>query len=67
MESTTNPASAFLTTAEARAIACMSRPSFDRAVEAGRLTPAFRLPGRTGARLFARTDVEAFAAERAAS
>jgi hypothetical protein len=40
--------------------------SITRLVQSGRLTPAQRLPGRTGALLFNRADVEALAAERAA-
>jgi hypothetical protein len=35
--------------------------------EARRLTVAFRLPGPTGAKLFRRSDVEALAAELAAT
>lgn len=36
-----------------------------RWVESGRLTPAHKLPGRNGAYLFHRADIDAIAAERA--
>ena len=34
-----------------------------RRIDAGRLTPAHKLPGKNGAYLFKRADVEALAAE----
>lgn len=36
-----------------------------RWVEAGRLTPAHKLPGRNGAYLFRRADIDTLVAERA--
>lgn len=59
--------SAHLTTAEACEILAKDRATITRWVEAGKLTPAHKLPGRTGAFLFSRADVEKLAAELAAA
>ena len=54
-------------TAQALPILGKKSPStITRLVQAGKLTPAVKLPGRRGAYLFNRADVEALAAERAA-
>ncbi|MFM8155410.1 MAG: helix-turn-helix transcriptional regulator [Actinomycetes bacterium] len=37
----------------------ISRSGLDRWLDAGRLTPALKLPGKTGAYLFHRSDIEA--------
>ena len=54
-------------TTEALAILGQASPStIARYVQAGKLTPAYKLPGLRGAYIFTRADVEALAAERAA-
>jgi len=55
------------TVAEAAAALSTSRFSILRLVRSGRLVPVQKLPGRTGAYLFAREDVDALAAQRRAS
>lgn len=54
-----------ITTAEVAALLDVDRRTVHRMVAAGALTPTLKLPGLTGALLFDRADVEAFAAERA--
>jgi hypothetical protein len=49
-------------TVEAAEIIGCERSSLSRWVALGKLTPAMRLTGDTGAHLFHRADVEAFAA-----
>lgn len=62
-----NPPTDEITTQEALAILGLTEPStISRYVRAGKLTPARKLPWKTGAFLFLRADVEALAAERAA-
>lgn len=53
-------------TAEAARILRCSVPTVNRWAASGRLTPVVRAPGRRGARLFDRADVERLARERAA-
>ncbi len=54
-------------TSEALAILGLASPaSITHFVAAGRLAPVRKMPGRNGAFIFARADVEALAAERAA-
>ena len=55
-----------LTAAQAAGILSVSRRQVHRLVDAGTLTVAHQNPGVTGARLFARSDVEALAAARTA-
>lgn len=43
----------------------IDRSTLTRRVQAGRIEPAFKLPGRNGAYVFDRATVEALAAERA--
>lgn len=50
--------------AEAAALLHIDRSVLTRWVQAGRLTPVFKLPGKTGAYLFHRADVEALAATK---
>jgi DNA-binding transcriptional MerR regulator len=40
--------------------------TINRWAKEGKLEPAFEIPGRTGARLYRRSDIEAFAAAEAA-
>lgn len=54
-----------ITTAEVAALLGVDRRTVHRMVAAGTLSPTLKLPGRTGALLFARADVEALAVERA--
>lgn len=54
-----------LTTAEVAAALKVDRTTVRRMVEAGALTPSLKLPGRTGAYLFAAEEIDALAAERA--
>lgn len=55
-----------VTTREALAILGLTDPStVSRYVALGTLVPSRKLPGRTGAFLFRRSDVEEFAARRA--
>jgi predicted site-specific integrase-resolvase len=54
-----------LNSEQARTLLHCSRASLDRWVKAGKISPTIQLPGIRGARLFARADVEALAAERA--
>jgi hypothetical protein len=57
-----------VTTREALEILGLQEPSTVlRFVQAKKLTPSRKLPGRTGAYLFWRADIERLAAERAAS
>ncbi len=49
-------------TVDAAAIVKVSVPTFNRWVEAGRITEAAKAPGLRGARFFLRSDVEALAA-----
>jgi hypothetical protein len=68
MAKTVDPATDLLTTREVMAALVLSTPSgVSKIVRTGKLTPAVRLPGIRGAMLFRRSDVEALAAERAAS
>ncbi|MEV7972853.1 helix-turn-helix domain-containing protein [Cellulomonas sp. NPDC089187] len=53
-----------LTTAEVCTRLGTDRKTVRRLVDRGSLTPAFKLPGVTGAYLFDRAEVEALAAER---
>lgn len=56
-----------VTTREALAILGYSQPStISKWVRDGKLTPTRKLPGRTGAFLFKRSEVEALAEEQAA-
>ena len=56
-----------VTTAEAgRILGIQSPSSVTRLVQAGKLSPAQKLPGLRGAYLFDRADVELLAKERAA-
>ena len=56
-----------ITTREALTILGLAHPaSVTRFVAEGKLTPARKLPGVSGAFLFLRSDIEALAAERAA-
>lgn len=56
-----------VTTREALDILGFSDPStVSRYVQIGKLTPSRKLPGKTGAYLFLRSDVERLAAEMAA-
>ena len=57
-----------LTAAQVAEMAGVARRTVTRWVEKGKLTPALRLPGETGALLFAPGDVDALlAATRSAS
>lgn len=56
---------ALMSTAEAAVTLKVSVATLNRWVAAGKLTPAMQYPGRTGARLYRREDVEALAAEQA--
>ena len=56
-----------VTAAEAAELVGVDRSTIARWVAAGRLTAAHKNPGATGARLFDRAEVEALAADRAAS
>lgn len=57
-----------VTTAEALAILRRSSPStVTRLVQAGKLSPAQKLPGLRGAYLFDKADVERLAAKRSAA
>jgi hypothetical protein len=54
-----------VTTAEAMPILKVTQPSsVIRLVKSGKLTPVHKLPGRTGAYVFARADIELLAAQR---
>lgn len=53
------------TTKQAAEALHTDRKGVRRLVERGALVPVLKLPGLTGAYLFARADVEALAAERA--
>lgn len=64
METTT---ASLVPSAEACELLFCDRSTLTRWVKAGRLAPALRLPGTTGAYLFNRSDVVRLAAERAAS
>ncbi len=56
-----------VTTTEALAILNLTSPStISRAVKEGRLRASRKLPGRRGAYLFLRSDIEAFKAAREA-
>jgi excisionase family DNA binding protein len=52
---------------EAASLLGIDRATFNRWVAAGRIEPAVEFPGKTGARLFARADVEKLARERSAA
>lgn len=68
MAKTQASATDLLTTREAMKALAFSTPSgISKIVRSGKLTPAVRLPGIRGAMLFHRADVEALAAERAAT
>lgn len=45
----------------------LDRSTLNRHVRAGKLTPALKLPGETGAYLFDRAAIEALAADQAAT
>lgn len=60
MQSTT-----YATTQEAATLLGVDRSGITRRVQAGRLAPAMKLAGRTGAYLFERADIEALAASEA--
>jgi len=53
-----------ITSPEAAAMLGVSVRTVHRKIEEGRLTPAKKLPGPTGAYLFNRADVEALAQQR---
>lgn len=53
-----------LSTKEAAEILKVERSTLTRWVQIGKIAPAHRLPGLTGAALFLRSDVERLAAER---
>lgn len=55
----------YLSSAEAADTLGVDRATFNRWAAAGRITAALKMPGATGARLFAREDVEALRSERA--
>lgn len=56
-----------ITTAEAcRRLGFKDRSSLTRYVAEGRITPAMKLDGKTGAYLFAPSEIERFKSERAA-
>lgn len=57
----------WMSTAEAALWLGIHRRSVTRWVETGRLQPIDQLPGRRGAYLFDRAQIEALAAERAAA
>ncbi len=56
-----------VTSADAARILGVHVATVARRVASGSLRPALKLPGETGAYLFARADVERLAADRAAS
>lgn len=56
-----------LTTAQSAADLGVSLRTFGRLVNAGLIRPEMKLPGRTGARLFHRAEVERVKAERRAT
>ena len=56
-----------LTTSEAAEALGITASAVTKAVEAGRLRPVRKLPGRTGTYLFRRCDVERLAAKRGAA
>lgn len=56
----------FIGTRQAADILNVDRSVLTRLVQSGRLTRAHQLPGRNGAALYRRSDVEALAAEREA-
>ena len=56
-----------LTAAQVAEMAGVARRTVTRWVEKGKLTPAHRLPGETGALLFAPADVEALLSPETAS
>jgi predicted site-specific integrase-resolvase len=51
-------------TAEVTRILGVDKATVLRRIEAGKLTPAFKMPNKNGAYLFRRADVEALAAQR---
>lgn len=62
------PLTEYITTAEAmRRLGYKDRSSITRYVADGRLTPAMKLDGRTGAYLFDPAEIERFKAERSAA
>lgn len=61
------PATDLLTADQAAAVIGVNRRTITKWAESGRLPESLRLPGDTGARLFARMDVERIAAELAAT
>lgn len=61
---THTPTGRLITTAEAAAILGVHVGTVSRMVAAGRLTPAIKVPGKTGAFLFAPADVQALAATK---
>lgn len=57
-----------ITTREALVILNLAHPSsLTRFVAEGKLTPSRKLPGKSGAYLFRRRDIERFAKQRSAS
>lgn len=61
------PKNPLIPTAEVAQILGRDVRTVHRMVESGRLTPALKIPGRTGAYLFDQHDVEQLAAERSAA
>jgi len=55
------PTRPLITTAEAAELLGVHVGTVSRMVASGRLTPSFKVPGKTGAFLFDPTDVEALA------
>lgn len=53
------PTSQLISSAEAAEILNYHVATINRMVAAGKLTPAIKLPGKTGAYLFNRADIEA--------
>ncbi len=51
--------------ADAAEVLGLSVDTVKRAARSGQLAPAIKMPGKTGAYLFRREDVEQFAAQRA--
>ena len=56
-----------MTTAEAALILGKSVTTVNRLTAAGQLTPSHKLPGKTGAYLFNRADIEAAAGDKASA
>lgn len=59
------PTGELIGTSEAARLCGVERSTFFRWVQLGKISPAQRMPGATGAMLFDRSDVEAFLQARA--